>query len=898
MKGSKRQVVRLLFAVVAFPTFCFAVGSTAGSNNSGATIGPANTQQGGTATDGTNRDTNSQDEDAGNNGVKTPTFPYMSKLGESPQEQQKLLNQMMITMKPYSQQMQGFIGDMRSQLKAGTFSPDAFNELSRKYLQMPPKDPKVIALNDIAQCCAQGNCDNVIKSGGKIVAPPPGGDQGPTLSNVPQTGPAGGTGLGGNMPPLGPGGNRGGYGASGQTWTQNYVNNNPGDKQALGSAGYYFFRDGQYQQAYQLTSQAIQAGNNDPNVLVAYGGSAYQLGDKAAAQQAGEQALSIDPDNEAAQRLAALSPDHVSGDISSVLKGVGFKEGGATMGSAGTDDARASTNFFGSGGVNAGAEGGSHLTAAELAAIATRQSQIPASNISQSAALTQETASKLAMKDYQSAYNLSSKAIELNEQNVLAWNYRAIADTRLQKFDDAVHDASFAVGLVPGNADALVTRSWAFAKQGKYKEALADANFTLEKQPQNGYAYQSRAYALAGMGDRDAALEAMRQAAALNPMFQAKYAKAAELPKDSDLMFLFDDAPAANAAAPGSAPSTPSSQRSRFIRLFALCISGGLLVALGLLHIVSATWRERIQTTIRRVIGGAPEAAAGDAVVGGEADLAGPSGGFWTQYQVTRQIGTGGMGIVYEAKDVSLERSVAIKKMRDEIRTDPAERQRFVTEARTVAALHHPNIVDIYSIVEDEQDVYLVFEYVPGKTLSTLISEKGTLDFDAALKILRGACEAVDYAHRQKVIHRDLKPSNIMVADDGRVKVMDFGVARQAKDAMTKMSMTNTVVGTPPYMAPEQEQGTVRKESDVFGLGVVFYELLTGKLPFNGHGAGMLLNKINGRLNPLSQQVKYGIPAGLEDVIAKSLAPDPEKRYRTPAEFLAAVEAVGASRLG
>jgi serine/threonine-protein kinase len=845
-------------------------------------------------------------EDAGNNGVTQKPFPYLNRLGDNPQEQQKLFGQMMATMNPYSDKMKGFLSDMRSQLNNHTFnSPDAFDQLNKKYLNMESKDPRAIALNDIARCIAQGSCDNVKKSGGKIVAPSaPTGQESDVTNKPPLTAPSqGNTGsisgpTLGVPPPQNQGSNPAGFG--GQSWVQNYANNNPSDKQALGGAGVYLFRDGQYQQAYQMTTQAVEAGSTDPNVLVAKGGSAYQLGDKAEAQRDGELALQIDPDNEAAQRLAMLSPDHVTGDISSVLKGVGFKEGGASMGSAGQDNARASTNFFGSGGVNAGEAGNSHLTAEELAAIATRQSQVPASNVAQSAALTQETASKLAIKDYQSAYNLSSKAIELNEQNVLAWNYRAIADTRLQKFDDAVHDASFAVGLVPGNADALVTRSWAFAKQGKYKEALADANFTLEKYPQNGFAYQSRAYALAGMGDRDAALEAMKQAAQLNPMFRAKYARAEELSKDSDLMFLFDDAPAANAAAPASAPASPGSQRNRFLRLFALCISGGLLVALGLLHIVSASWRDRIQTTIRRVIGGAPEAVAAEAPVGGGvADLAGgPSGGFWTQYQVTRQIGTGGMGIVYEAKDLSLERSVAIKKMRDEIRTDPAERQRFVTEARTVAALHHPNIVDIYSIIEDEQDVYLVFEYVPGKTLASLISEKGTLDFDAALKVLRGACEAVDYAHRQKVIHRDIKPSNIMVSDDGRVKVMDFGVARQAKDAMTKMSMTNTVVGTPPYMAPEQEQGSVRKESDVFGLGVVFYELLTGKLPFNGHGAGMLLNKINGRLNPLSEQVKYGLPKGLEDVIAKSLAPDPEKRYKTPAEFLAAVEAVGASRHG
>jgi serine/threonine protein kinase len=322
-------------------------------------------------------------------------------------------------------------------------------------------------------------------------------------------------------------------------------------------------------------------------------------------------------------------------------------------------------------------------------------------------------------------------------------------------------------------------------------------------------------------------------------------------------------------------------------------MAGGLLVAIGLLHIVSASWRERVNTTIRRVLGGSAPAAQAAADTEG-----GAVSGFWSQYRVLKQIGTGGMGLVYQAKDVSLDRSVAIKKMRDEIRSEPSERQRFITEARTVAALHHPNIVDIYSIAEDESDVYLVFEYVDGQTLSDALRDKGTFDLDGALKVMRGVCDAVDYAHRQKVIHRDIKPSNIMISAEGRVKVMDFGVARQAKDAMTKMSLTNTVVGTPPYMAPEQEQGTVRKESDVFALGVVLYELVTGKLPFQGQGAGMLLNKINGRHIPVSQAMDHALPAALDEVLNRALAPDPEKRYRTPAEFLAALEAVAAPKAG
>ncbi|OGS27415.1 MAG: hypothetical protein A3J82_05290 [Elusimicrobia bacterium RIFOXYA2_FULL_69_6] len=234
---------------------------------------------------------------------------------------------------------------------------------------------------------------------------------------------------------------------------------------------------------------------------------------------------------------------------------------------------------------------------------------------------------------------------------------------------------------------------------------------------------------------------------------------------------------------------------------------------------------------------------------------------------------------------------MAIKKMRDEIRNDPEERRRFLTEARTVATLHHPNIADIYSIVEDSGDVYLVFEYVDGKTACDFLDESGPLALPDAKRVMKEACAAVDYAHAQGIIHRDLKPSNIMLASNGGVKVMDFGVARQAAEAINKAAQTNTIVGTPPYMAPEQEQGTVRRESDIFALGVCFYELVSGKLPFAGQGAGMLLNKMNGKHIPLSG-VAAGLPAGTDEVVAKALDPDPEKRYRTAGDFAAALQSL------
>ena len=203
-----------------------------------------------------------------------------------------------------------------------------------------------------------------------------------------------------------------------------------------------------------------------------------------------------------------------------------------------------------------------------------------------------------------------------------------------------------------------------------------------------------------------------------------------------------------------------------------------------------------------------------------------------------------------------------------------------------VAAMRHPNIVDIFAIVEDGNDAYLVFEYVDGQTLHEVLRERGRLTLPEALAVADCIAAALDYAHSREVIHRDLKPSNVMVSRERRVKVMDFGVARQAKDSLTRLSMPNTVVGTPPYMAPEQEQGVVSKSSDVYALAICLYEMVTGELPFGGVGAGMLLAKMNKTYLPASRMVA-GLPGGFDAVIDREFEPDPRNRWRSAGELLA-----------
>lgn len=647
------------------------------------------------------------------------------------------------------------------------------------------------------------------------------------------------------------------------------------------------YRRKDYRAALRDYEYAIRIDPENTTAMLGYGHSANELGDYQLASMAAKQLLARDPANKEALGLYHFA----TGRAPIVNLPTSIFQGGAP--SAGLPGGTAGLPPTAPGGVTAGRYNAPSQTPEQVAAAARAQAAAAGPGAAQrSAAITKDAEAALRVKDFPTAHQLASQAIGIYADNVRALNYRAIASNRMHRYNDAVTDASAALALAPGNAAVLQTRSWAFAKQGLFQEALKDAEETLSREPSNPYAYQNKAMALAGMKDRAGALEALRRSAALDPRFQNQLERALQLPEDQDMSLLFDDQYTAPAAA---APPPPPRTGKRFARLAVLSGMGGILIALGILHVVSASWREKVHGTIRRAL--APSDAVGSEAAEETAAVppGSPGTAFWLQYELIKEIGLGGMGVVYEALDRSLERRVAVKKMRDEIRIDPHERRRFVNEAKLVAQLRHPNIVDIYAIVEEGAEVYLVFEFVSGRTLGDQLKSEGPMSLEAARGVLSHVAEAVEHAHAAQIVHRDLKPSNIMITDDGRIKVMDFGVARQAKDAITKMSMTNTVVGTPPYMAPEQEQGTVRRESDVYALGVCLYEMLTGHLPFTGGGAAMLLNKLNGKHIPPSQR-NPALPEGLDAVIAKALTPDPDKRYHTPSQLVAALDEVIASR--
>ena len=251
------------------------------------------------------------------------------------------------------------------------------------------------------------------------------------------------------------------------------------------------------------------------------------------------------------------------------------------------------------------------------------------------------------------------------------------------------------------------------------------------------------------------------------------------------------------------------------------------------------------------------------------------------KYELLRQIGEGGMGVVYEGRDNTLNRPVAVKKMRPEIKLNMREKNRFLQEAQTAAGLHHPFIVDIYAIIEEADEIYLIFEYVNGNTLEQVMEKAGRMGAEAAKPVLKCVCEALTFAHANKIVHRDLKPSNIMVTKQGHAKVMDFGIARQMKDTASRLTRVDSS-GTMAYMAPEQELGKFDARSDIFSLGATVYELLSGELPFPG--PNFLAQKERMTFRPLAE-VAGEVPKEFAAAVERCLRFDPMERFQTVEEF-------------
>src|ERR1700734_3379795 len=260
------------------------------------------------------------------------------------------------------------------------------------------------------------------------------------------------------------------------------------------------------------------------------------------------------------------------------------------------------------------------------------------------------------------------------------------------------------------------------------------------------------------------------------------------------------------------------------------------------------------------------------------------------RYELDGVVGRGGMAEVYRARDIRLDRIVAVKTLREDLARDQTFQARFRREAQSAASLNHPSIVAVYDTGEDmagpQHVPYIVMEYVDGRTLRELLRDDRRLLPERALEITDGVLRALDYSHRNGIVHRDIKPGNVMLTRSAEVKVMDFGIARAVSDAQATMTQTAQVIGTAQYLSPEQARGErVDARSDLYSTGCLLYELLTGRPPFTGDSPVAIAYQ-HVRENPIPpSRVDPEIPVWADSIVLKAMAKDPAERYQSAADM-------------
>ncbi len=265
------------------------------------------------------------------------------------------------------------------------------------------------------------------------------------------------------------------------------------------------------------------------------------------------------------------------------------------------------------------------------------------------------------------------------------------------------------------------------------------------------------------------------------------------------------------------------------------------------------------------------------------------------RYKITEILGKGAMGVVYKGHDPKIDRQVALKTIRSEIFEDESNREellgRFQREAQIAGRLSHSHIVGIYDVGEDDGVTYIAMEYIDGRSLDKIIKDGVKLSIDQIVFITIQVCDALNYAHRHRIIHRDIKPANIIiVGDENKVKVADFGIAKLIDADMT---IGKRLIGTPYYMSPEQIKGDkCDGRSDLFSLGIVLYELLTGKKPFSGEDISTIIHNIINQTPLPPSKVNSNVPHEFNNVLLKALAKDPGDRHQTGYEFINALRAI------
>lgn len=258
------------------------------------------------------------------------------------------------------------------------------------------------------------------------------------------------------------------------------------------------------------------------------------------------------------------------------------------------------------------------------------------------------------------------------------------------------------------------------------------------------------------------------------------------------------------------------------------------------------------------------------------------------RFRIDSLIAYGGMARVYKGTDLTLARTVAVKVLSEDLSRDPSFLLRFRREAQAAAALTHPNIVAVYDTGAEAGVHYIVMEYVEGSTLAQVLAEQGPLSPDRAAAIGSDVARALSAAHAKGIVHRDVKPGNIMIAKDGFVKVMDFGIAKAATSGA--LTQVGSILGTVAYLSPEQARGEeVDSRSDIYSLGAMIYQMLTGRAPLAAETLMEMVHKLNTQVPTAPSQLNPAVPEALEAVVMKTLAKEPARRYQQAGELSAAL---------
>src|SRR3984957_12546450 len=279
------------------------------------------------------------------------------------------------------------------------------------------------------------------------------------------------------------------------------------------------------------------------------------------------------------------------------------------------------------------------------------------------------------------------------------------------------------------------------------------------------------------------------------------------------------------------------------------------------------------------------------AAADGDAHLSAVKRAVAAEYEVERELGRGGMAIVYKAREVELDRPVALKVLPPELAPVTGVSERFKREARLPASLDHPNVIPVYRVGQAGGVLYMAMKFIDGRPLDALIEAYGALPLPVVLLVLRSAAHALAFAHEHGIVHRDIKGANILVDRDGRVVVSDFGIARAVESS--SLTATGAMIGTPHFMSPEQCAGKpVGPQSDQYSLGVVAYQLLTGTVPFDADSIPEILQHHWWTQAPDASQARPDSPAALTAAVQRMLAKPPEQRFATTAELATALDAI------